>query len=221
MAFLYNSAMFVAAWFAPGNPLSDYWRRNMDPDLNPFRGIYQLNSFDLAIMLPYFFVMIILAAYGIHRYALVYNYYKNRKRVPGPPPEITSWPNVTVQLPIYNERYVIERLVEAVSQFDYPREHLEIQVLDDSTDQTQQVARDCVERYRALGVPICYIHRDNREGYKAGALQDGLKSATGEFVAIFDADFIPPADFLRRTVPYFTDEKLAMVQTRWSYINRH
>src|SRR6202021_1468503 len=98
---------------------------------------------------------------------------------------------------------------------------LEIQVLDDSTDQTQQIARDCVDRYRALGLPISYIHRDNREGFKAGALQDGLKSAAGEFVAIFDAAFIPPADFLRRTVPYFADEKLAMVQTRWSYINRN
>ncbi|MGD0543487.1 MAG: cellulose synthase family protein [Candidatus Acidiferrales bacterium] len=172
-------------------------------------------------MLPYFFVMIILAAYGIHRYALVYNYYKNRKNIPGPPPDIAAWPKVTVQLPIYNERYVIDRLVEAVSQFDYPRELLEIQVLDDSTDQTQRIARDCVERYRALGLPISYIHRDNREGYKAGALQEGLKSARGEFIAIFDADFIPPADFLRRTVPYFTDQKLAMVQTRWSYINRN
>ena len=126
-----------------------------------------------------------------------------------------------MQLPIYNERYVTERLVEAVAQFDYPRELLQIQVLDDSTDETQAIARDCVERYHDLGVPIEYIHRDNREGYKAGALQEGLKTATGEFVAIFDADFIPPADFLRRTVPYFTDSKLAMVQTRWSYINRN
>jgi cellulose synthase/poly-beta-1,6-N-acetylglucosamine synthase-like glycosyltransferase len=218
---LYSLLFSTAAWLAPGNPLAEYWRRNMDPAANPFRGIYQLNSFDLAIMLPYFFVMIILAAYGIHRYALVYNYYKNRKNVPGPPPEIATWPKVTVQLPIYNERYVIDRLVEAVSQFDYPRDLLEIQVLDDSTDQTQQIARDCVDRYRALGLPISYIHRDNREGYKAGALQEGLKSASGEFIAIFDADFIPPADFLRRSVPYFTDQKLAMVQTRWSYINRN
>jgi cellulose synthase/poly-beta-1,6-N-acetylglucosamine synthase-like glycosyltransferase len=218
---LHSFLFSTAAWLAPGNPLAEYWRRNMDPAANPFRGIYQLNSFDLAIMLPYFFVMIILAAYGIHRYALVYNYYKNRKNVPGPPPEIATWPKVTVQLPIYNERYVIDRLVEAASQFDYPRELLEIQVLDDSTDQTQQIARDCVDRYRALGLPISYIHRDNREGYKAGALQEGLKSASGEFIAIFDADFIPPADFLRRTVPYFTDQKLAMVQTRWSYINRN
>jgi cellulose synthase/poly-beta-1,6-N-acetylglucosamine synthase-like glycosyltransferase len=218
---LHSLLFSTAAWLAPGNPLAELWRRNMDPTANPFRGIYQLNSFDLAIMVPYFFVMIILAAYGIHRYALVYNYYKNRKNVPGPPLEIASWPKVIVQLPIYNERYVIDRLVEAVSQFDYPHDLLEIQVLDDSTDQTQQIARDCVDRYRALGLPISYIHRDNRQGYKAGALQQGLKSASGEFVAIFDADFIPPADFLRRTVPYFTDQKLAMVQTRWSYINRN
>jgi cellulose synthase/poly-beta-1,6-N-acetylglucosamine synthase-like glycosyltransferase len=172
-------------------------------------------------MLPYFAVMTVLAVYGIHRYQLVYNYFKNGKNVPGPPPSVTEWPRVTVQLPIYNERYVIERLIETVSQFDYPRELLDIQVLDDSTDETQTVARDCVERHQALGVPISYIHRDNREGFKAGALQEGLKSAKGEFVAIFDADFIPPADFLRRTVPYMMDPKIAMVQTRWSYVNRH
>jgi len=198
-------------------PVSNFWRRLTD---TTFKGLYQVNSFDLAIMLPYFFVLVILACYGIHRYALVYHYFKNRHRVPGPPPEMERWPRVTVQLPIYNERYVIERLVEAVAQFDYPRELLEIQVLDDSTDETQQVARDCVERHQRLGVNISYVHRDNREGFKAGALQEGLQFATGEFVAIFDADFIPPADFLRRTVPYFNDAKLAMAQTRWSYINR-
>jgi cellulose synthase/poly-beta-1,6-N-acetylglucosamine synthase-like glycosyltransferase len=201
-----------------GNPITTYFRRLVDPT---FRGLYQANAFDLAIMLPYFFVLAILAMYGLHRYALVYGYFKNRKNVPGPPPEVASWPKVTVQLPIYNERYVIERLIETVAQFDYPRELLDIQVLDDSTDQTQQVARDCVEKHQALGVPISYIHRDNREGFKAGALQEGLKTAAGEFVAIFDADFIPPADFLRRTVPYFASPKLAMVQTRWSYVNRH
>ena len=206
---------------ADSNPFSNYWRRNTDASLNPFRGLYASNSFDVAVMVPYFFVMTILAVYGIHRYALVYNYYKNRKQVAGPTPEISSWPRVTVQLPIYNEKYVIERLVEAIAAFDYPRELLDIQVLDDSTDETQEVARNCVDRYRQLGVPVTYIHRDNREGFKAGALQEGLKFAAGEFVAIFDADFIPPADFLRRTVPYFVDPKLAMVQTRWSYINRH
>jgi cellulose synthase/poly-beta-1,6-N-acetylglucosamine synthase-like glycosyltransferase len=223
---LYNAAISAAlrvASFAMAaeNPFSNYWRRNTDASLNPFRGLYAANAFDVAIMIPYFVVMTILAVYGIHRYALVFNYYKNRKRIAGPPPEITVWPRVTVQLPIYNEKYVIERLVEAIAAFDYPRELLDIQVLDDSTDETQEVAANCVERYQQLGVPVSYIHRDNREGFKAGALQEGLKTAQGEFVAIFDADFIPPADFLRRTVPYFVDQKLAMVQTRWSYINRH
>ena len=226
MIWLYNSltdaGIRVAALASTAdNPFSNYWRRNTDASLNPFRGLYAINGFDVAIMIPYFLVMTILAVYGIHRYALVYNYYKNRKRIAGPPPEISAWPQVTVQLPIYNEKYVIERLVEAIAAFDYPRELLDIQVLDDSTDETREVAANCVERYRQLGVPISHIHRDNREGFKAGALQEGLKSARGEFVAIFDADFIPPADFLRRTVPYFIDQKLAMVQTRWSYINRH
>jgi cellulose synthase/poly-beta-1,6-N-acetylglucosamine synthase-like glycosyltransferase len=200
------------------SPLRTYWHHLVDPT---FRGLYQANAFDLMIMLPYFFVMVILASYGLHRYALVYNFFKNRRNVAGPAPPCESWPRVTVQLPIYNERYVIERLIETVAQFDYPRELLEIQVLDDSTDPTQAVASDCVERHRALGVPISYIHRDNREGFKAGALQEGMKQATGEFIAIFDADFIPPADFLRRTVPYFADTGLAMVQTRWSYVNRN
>ena len=210
------SAVFV--FLLTSSPFTHYWHKLVDPT---FRGLYEANAFDLAIMLPYFAVMVVLAMYGIHRYALVYNYFKYRRNVPGPPPEISMWPKVTVQLPIYNERYVTERLVEAVAQFDYPRELLQIQVLDDSTDETQVIAQDCVERYRTLGVPVEYIHRDNREGFKAGALQNGLETATGEFVAIFDADFIPPADFLRRTVPYFVDQKLAMVQTRWSYINRN
>lgn len=210
------AALTLLQW----SPLTHYWHQITDPT---FRGLYQANAFDLAIMLPYFFVMVVLSIYGIHRYTLVYNYFKNRKNVPPQAPELKDdeWPRVTVQLPIYNERYVIERLIESVAQFDYPRELLDIQVLDDSTDETQRVARDCVDRHRALGVPITYIHRTNREGFKAGALQEGLKLATGELVAIFDADFIPPADFLRRTVPHFVDSKLAMVQTRWSYINRN
>jgi cellulose synthase/poly-beta-1,6-N-acetylglucosamine synthase-like glycosyltransferase len=212
----------IAMWLTPqANPVTDYWHRNMDPLKNPFKGLYQLNAFDLVVMLPYFLVMVVLAAYGIHRYALVYNYFKNRRNVPGPPPPVDAWPEVTVQLPIYNERYVIERLIEAVAQFDYPRDRIEIQVLDDSTDETQAVAWNCVKRYRDLGLPITHIHRENRQGFKAGALREGLKLAKGELVAIFDADFIPPADFLRRTVPYFVDPKLAMVQTRWSYVNRN
>jgi cellulose synthase/poly-beta-1,6-N-acetylglucosamine synthase-like glycosyltransferase len=211
-------AAFLWVW---QNPLSDYWRRQSDPHTNPFRGMYQLSSFDLAVMIPYFIVLFVLAFYGLHRYWLVYNYYKHRKNVPGPTPEISIWPRVTVQLPIFNERYVIERLVEAISRFDYPPELLDVQVLDDSTDETTDIARACVERFQALGMPISYLHRTNREGYKAGALAEGLKVAKGEYVAIFDADFLPEPDFLRRTLPYFTDAKVAMIQTRWTFVNAH
>jgi cellulose synthase/poly-beta-1,6-N-acetylglucosamine synthase-like glycosyltransferase len=202
-------------------PLAHFWSKFTDASRNPFRGLYHLNAFDLSIVLPYFIVLVILASYGLHRYWLVYTYFKNRDNVPGPPPALAEWPKVTIQLPIYNERYVTERLIEAVAHFDYTRELLDVQVLDDSTDETQQVASACVERYQALGLPIRYLHRDNRTGYKAGALAAGLESATGEFVAIFDADFLPSPDFLRRTLPYFADPKIAMTQTRWTYLNRH
>jgi len=199
------------------NPFTSYLNHLRN---HTFSGIYQPNSFDMAMMIPYFIVLVVLAAYGIYRYVLVYNFYRYRNNIAGPPPPVTEWPKVTIQLPIFNERYVVERLVECVAQFDYPLDKLQIQLLDDSTDETQDVARAVVERQQALGIPIEYIHRTNREGFKAGALQAGMQTATGELIAIFDADFLPPADFLRRTVPYFADAKLAMVQTRWSYINR-
>ena len=188
-----------------------------------FSSVYHVNAFDLAMIIPYFAVLVVLAMYGLHRYWLVYDYFLYSKNVPPPPPPVTNWPRVTVQLPIFNERYVIERLTDAVARFDYPRERLDVQVLDDSTDETQEVARACVERHAAQGMPITYIHRKNREGYKAGALENGLKTAKGEFVAIFDADFIPQPDFLRRTIPYFLNpdggEHVGMVQTRWTYLN--
>src|SRR5712664_3703445 len=157
-------------WLLAQSKLTNYWHKLTDPT---FRGIYHVNAFDLAMMIPYFIVLSILAVYGVHRYWLVYDYYKYRKNVPGPPPSVAHWPRVTVQLPIFNERYVTERLVEAVSRFDYPPELLDIQVLDDSTDETRQVAQTCVERHAARGMPIVCIHRANREGYKAGALENG------------------------------------------------
>jgi cellulose synthase/poly-beta-1,6-N-acetylglucosamine synthase-like glycosyltransferase len=204
-----------------GNPVWNYFRRQFDPALNPFRGLYQLNGFDLALVVPYFLVLGILAVYGLHRYWLVYEYFKYRQNRPPQPPEPSDWPKVTIQLPIYNERYVVDRLIDAVAALDYPRDRLEIQVLDDSTDETQQVARAAVERQRALGLPIQYLHRANRVGFKAGALAEGLRHATGELIAIFDADFLPPPDFLRRTVPYLVaDPKVGMVQARWTYVNR-
>jgi cellulose synthase/poly-beta-1,6-N-acetylglucosamine synthase-like glycosyltransferase len=214
---LADIAIVLGAFAAGTNPFTNYWHKLTD---RTFVGLYQPNAFDFAIMVPYFLVLVVLAAYGMHRYVLVYNFFKYRHHVPGPVQDPAEWPKVTIQLPIFNERYVIERLVECVAQFDYPHDRMEIQVLDDSTDETIEVARACVDRYRQLGLPISYHHRDNREGFKAGALQEGLKSASGEFVAIFDADFLPPADFLRRTLPYFSDTGLAMVQTRWSYVNR-
>jgi cellulose synthase/poly-beta-1,6-N-acetylglucosamine synthase-like glycosyltransferase len=197
--------------------ISEYWHKITD---RTFTGIYHANFFDLAMMIPYFIVLFVLALYGMHRYWLVYDYYTYAKNVPGPPPATTHWPRVTIQLPIFNERYVIERLVEAVSRFDYPRELLDVQVLDDSTDETQQVASACVDRFAAQGQPITYIHRTNREGFKAGALENGLKTSQGEFVCIFDADFLPEPDFLRRTIPYFQNPAIGMVQTRWTYLNR-
>ena len=187
-----------------------------------FQGLYQINGFDLALLIPYFIVLIILAAYGAHRYWLVYLYYKYKKnKTAEPAAHFDDLPRVTVQLPIFNEEYVVDRLLDAVCKIDYPREKLDIQLLDDSTDETVEVARSLVERYAALGHPVTYLHRDNRSGFKAGALAEGLKTAKGEFVAIFDADFVPPPDFLLKCIHHFTDPKIGMVQTRWTHINRN
>jgi cellulose synthase/poly-beta-1,6-N-acetylglucosamine synthase-like glycosyltransferase len=187
-----------------------------------FQGLYQINAFDLALLIPYFIVLTILAAYGAHRYWMVYLYYKHKKnKTTDPTARFDDLPRVTVQLPIFNEQYVVDRLLDAVCRLDYPREKLDIQLLDDSTDETIEVARLLVERYAALGHPVTYLHRDNREGYKAGALAEGLKTAKGEFVAIFDADFVPPPDFLLKCIHHFTAPRVGMVQTRWTHINRN
>src|SRR5438067_551864 len=175
---------------------------------------------ELLILGTYFFVLVILAVYGWHRYYLVYLYMKNKDKVPVPGAPLEQLPPVTIQLPIYNEMYVADRLIDAVCQIDYPRDLLEIQVLDDSTDETTSVAERAVRRNAADGIDITCIHRTDRTGYKAGALEAGLKRAKGEFIAIFDADFIPTVDFLRRTVPFFGDPKIAMVQARWGHINQ-
>jgi cellulose synthase/poly-beta-1,6-N-acetylglucosamine synthase-like glycosyltransferase len=171
------------------------------------------------VLATYFFVLVILAVYGWHRYYLVYLYMKNKDRHPVPV-GLQRLPKVTVQLPIYNEMYVADRLIDAVCQLDYPRELLEIQVLDDSTDETRIVAERAVMRNADNGIDIVYIHRTDRTGYKAGALEAAMRVAKGEFIAIFDADFIPTADFLEKTVPYFGDDRIAMVQARWGHINQ-
>jgi len=176
---------------------------------------------DTLILVTYFFVLSILAIYGWHRYYLVYLYMQNKGNVPKPLPDPTDLPPVTIQLPIFNEMYVADRLIDAVCEMDYPGERLEIQVLDDSTDETTEIAELAVRRHAARGVNIRYIHRVDRRGFKAGALEAGLAEASGRFIAIFDADFIPGSDFLKRTLPYFQqDEKVGMVQARWGHINQ-
>jgi cellulose synthase/poly-beta-1,6-N-acetylglucosamine synthase-like glycosyltransferase len=174
------------------------------------------------ILVLYFFVLSILAIYGWHRYYLVYLYMKNRDKAPVPAPPLREFPPVTIQLPIYNEMYVADRLIDAVCDMTYPRELLEIQVLDDSTDETTEIAELAVRRHAARGFNISYLHRVDRRGYKAGALEAGLKVARGQFIAIFDADFIPPKDFLIRTLPHLvSNDKVGMVQARWGHINHH
>src|SRR6266704_2743 len=210
--------MFFVAYAAPRG-LGQYFRTHFLD--RTFLGLYHANAFDLALLIPYFVVLIILASYGIHRYVLVYLYYKHRKKEPRQPRHFEELPKITVQLPIFNEQFVVERLVDAICRLQYPQDRLQIQVLDDSTDETVEVANGIVERYSALGYQITYHHRANREGFKAGALEQGLKTATGEFIAIFDADFVPSEDFLQRTIHHFTDPGIAMVQTRWTHINRH
>ena len=168
----------------------------------------------------YLSVLLGLSAFGIHRYLIIYLFLKNRRRHSEPAAKFRSLPTVTVQLPVYNEYYVIRRLIRAVSQLDYPRDKLQIQVLDDSTDETQEIAASEVERLKVKGLNIDYHHRDHRTGFKAGALASGLDDATGEFIFILDADFVPAPDTLRRTIDHFTDPRVGMVQMRWGHLNR-
>jgi cellulose synthase/poly-beta-1,6-N-acetylglucosamine synthase-like glycosyltransferase len=216
----FSSQMAAHLAFAPQTGFRHYLKAMQDAE-KTFHGLYQWNPFDLALLLPYFAVMLVLAIYGVHRYTMCYQYFKYRKNYdPNPPLHFDELPRVTIQLPIFNEQFVIDRLIEAVCAMDYPREKLEIQVLDDSTDETQEVAAGIVARYAALGNPIVYIHRTNRYGYKAGALDAGLNVASGEFVAIFDADFVPPHDWLMKVIHHFAEPEIGMVQTRWTHLNR-
>jgi cellulose synthase/poly-beta-1,6-N-acetylglucosamine synthase-like glycosyltransferase len=177
---------------------------------------------DLYFMVVYFGILGLLSIYGIYRYRLVYLFLRYRHYRPSPKARFApdELPRVTVQLPLFNEMYVAERLIEAVSKLDYPRELLEIQVLDDSTDETHEIASRTVQKYVEQGFDIAYKHRNERIGFKAGALEQGLKTATGQFVLIFDADFVPRPDCLRRMIDYFTDERVGLVQMRWSHINQ-
>jgi cellulose synthase/poly-beta-1,6-N-acetylglucosamine synthase-like glycosyltransferase len=172
------------------------------------------------ILFSYIFSLSVLFVFGSHGFIMIYYYLKFKSRRRGDAEIPAHYPMVTVQLPIYNEMYVVGRLIDASCAMVYPKDKLEIQVLDDSTDETVGVVAAYVERYRKLGFAISHERRATREGYKAGALREGLQTAQGEFIAIFDADFVPRPDFLLKTIPHFTtDPTVGMVQTRWEHLN--
>ena len=183
--------------------------------------LYQFDTFDWTVLIIYFGILTVLAIYGVYRVKQVIEFWRYSRF----PPKAKSafaesdLPHITIQLPLFNEMYVVERLVKSVSEIDYPRHRLEIQVLDDSTDETVNIARTTVETYAKQGYDIHYIHRDDRTGFKAGALENGMKTAKGELIAIFDADFVPNKDFLRKLIHFFTDATVGCAQMRWAHIN--
>jgi cellulose synthase/poly-beta-1,6-N-acetylglucosamine synthase-like glycosyltransferase len=168
----------------------------------------------------YLLVLLLLCIYGAHRYHLVYLFHKYKSKHPVIPLNASEFPRVTIQVPVFNEQYVLERLLRSLCQLEYPRDRLEVQVLDDSTDETASIAKQIVDEMRNQQFNVHYLHRDDRQGYKAGALNAGLNVARGEFIAIFDADFVPDVQFLINTLPYFRDKRVGMVQARWGYLNR-
>ncbi|HSE96616.1 MAG TPA: DUF2012 domain-containing protein, partial [Blastocatellia bacterium] len=181
----------------------------------------QNDALDIYFMWAYFGILGLLSLYGVYRYRLIYLFLRYRNHRPQPKARYAPnrLPRVTVQLPLFNEMYVAERLIESVIRLDYPRELLEIQVLDDSTDETREIAARVVRKYFEQGYDISYHHREDRTGFKAGALEAGLKKSSGELILIFDADFTPRPDCIRRMIDHFTDEGVGMVQMRWSHIN--
>lgn len=174
---------------------------------------------DTIVLIGYFLSLSILFIFGLHGFIMIFYHKKYRSNNPVPRPETDKNAVVTIQLPLYNEMYVAERLIKAVCEIDYPKDKLEIQVLDDSTDETTSIVAGTVEQKQKEGFDILHIRRGTREGFKAGALKEGLRIAKGEYVAIFDADFIPHKDFLNKTLAFFSDDKIGMVQTRWEHLN--
>lgn len=176
----------------------------------------------LALLVYYIAVWAVICVYGLHRYWVVWIFLRNKgwKSAPQPQTRFDALPKVTVQLPMFNERHVAERIIQTCCQLDYPRDKLQIQVLDDSTDESAQIAQRCCERMAAAGHDVQYVHRADREGFKGGALAHGMKTSTGEFIAVFDADFVPPPNILNNTIHHFTDASIGMVQTRWAHLNR-
>ena len=180
-----------------------------------------IKYFSFGILGIYILCLIFIFIYSLTQLNMLryfISYQKKKKSIPSLPNDL---PFITIQLPLYNELYVVERLMECITRLDYPEGKLQIQVLDDSTDESLKLTKNTILKYQKRGSPIEHITRENRENFKAGALKNGLKSATGEFIAIFDADFLPQPDWLLKTIPYFNDVKIGVVQTRWGHLNRN
>ncbi|HSI69437.1 MAG TPA: glycosyltransferase, partial [Gillisia sp.] len=179
---------------------------------------------DTAIIILYTLASVLILFYSISQLNLLFNYIRSKKQKEATPvfdlSKTGEIPYVTIQLPLYNEMYVVERLLRNIATIDYPMDRLEIQVLDDSTDESIEKTRGLINELQQKGLDIQHITRENRQGFKAGALKDGLLKAKGEFIAIFDSDFVPKRDWLQKTVPYFKDPAIGVVQTRWGHINR-
>lgn len=169
----------------------------------------------------YLTALLALGMFGVHKFYLVRMFKKYRKMDPPPPPIPEEWPQVTVQLPIFNERYVVKRLLRSIVSLDYPKDKLHIQVLDDSNDETVKITGRMVRLLQSKGFHIDHVRRENREGFKAGALSYGVRQTDSEYIAIFDADFVPNPDFLKQTIPHIMLPGIGMVQTRWGHINRN
>lgn len=178
-----------------------------------------MSPVEIAIMVLYGLLMAILSVYSLHAYLMVFLYRKHRGGSAKPRRRFRAWPRVTVQLPIYNEKFVVERLIEAACASEYPSDRLQIQVLDDSTDETRELAAAVVRKHQLRGIDIVHLRRTDRTGFKGGALRHGLKTAKGRYIAIFDADFLPPPDFLKRMLPYFAGRDVGLVQARWGHLN--
>lgn len=204
-----TSGPYAQAFSAPAGPLR-------------VGGISMSIMTDVVLAL-YFVTVLWLATYGTASLVNIVLYWRSKRRgyqSGDGPPLPKEWPSVTIQLPVFNEKYTVERLLEAVTRLNYPRELLQIQVLDDSTDDTTELIRRLVDAYKSQAINVELLHRTNRAGYKAGALQDAFPSATGELIGIFDADFVPEPDWLGRTVPLFVNPRLGCLQTRWGHTNR-
>ncbi len=173
------------------------------------------------VMGIYLFLTLVFSIYTFHACLMLYLHkkYKSNAKLSTKTFQEQNSPFVTIQLPIYNEKYVVERLIYTCAELDYPKDKMEIQVLDDSTDETQQIAAELCKKLQAKGINIHYIHRKERKGFKAGALRNGLATAKGDFIAIFDADFVPPKDFLKKMLPHFSAPNIGLVQARWGHIN--